>query len=85
MYRVRMWRCMTFCLFRAFLEMLMSCLAIFVLAALYEGLKVFREVLLKRSLHSTRYNVPVATSEDSAIVQNGASVKYVPHVHEYSL
>ena len=78
MYRVRMWRFMTFCLFRAFSEMLMSCLAIFVLAALYEGLKVFREVLLKRSLHSARYNVPVATSEDSAIVQSGTTVKYVP-------
>jgi len=37
-----------------------SCVAVFILASLYEGLKVLREILLRRSMVSVRYNtVPV--------------------------
>ena len=35
-------------IFCYFLELVFSCVAIFVLAALYEGLKVLREVLKRR-------------------------------------
>lgn len=35
-------------LFCHFIELVFSCIAIFVLAALYEGLKVLREVLKRR-------------------------------------
>jgi len=54
-----------------FLGMLGSCIAIFILASLYEGLKVAREYLLRRSNAMVRYNtMPVPTSEDAAVVPN---------------
>lgn len=51
--------CMTFT------EMFGSCLVMITVAALYEGLKVLREWLLKRSvvLHRNGGPVPVPTSE----------------------
>lgn len=44
---------MCYCVYVALLG---SCLIIFIVAALYEGLKVFREVLLRRSMTKSRYN-----------------------------
>ncbi|CAD5119961.1 DgyrCDS8540 [Dimorphilus gyrociliatus] len=47
--------------------MLGSCAVIFIIAALYEGLKVFREMLLRRSSVSVRYNtMPVPSQGNGA-------------------
>lgn len=47
--------------------MLGSCAAVFVMASLYEGLKVLRELLLQKSHVSVRYHtMPVPTSNSSS-------------------
>ena len=57
--------------------MLGSCIAIFILASLYEGLKVLREYLLRRSNMMVRYNtMPVPTSDDVAVMETHKSVGY---------
>ena len=44
----------------------MSCIAVFCMATLYEGLKVLREYLIRRSLSRVRYDsVAVPTTENS--------------------
>lgn len=44
-----------------------SCVAVFIMAALYEGLKVLREILLRKSMVSVRYNtVPVGTRGENS-------------------
>ena len=65
------------------LGMLGSCVAVFVMAALYEGLKVLREHLLRRSHVMVRYNsMPVPTSPDNAetmITETHKTVGYESH------
>jgi copper transporter 1 len=48
--------------------MLGSCLAVFIMAALYEGLKVGREHLLRRSNVLIRYNTMPVPSSDSTLM-----------------
>ena len=49
--------------FHCFTGMFGSCVAVFIMAALYEGLKVLREILLRKSMVSVRYNtVPVGNT-----------------------
>ncbi len=64
------------------LGMLGSCIAIFIMAALYEGLKVLREHLLRRSRVLVRYNsMPIPTSPDNGdamITETHKTVGYVP-------
>ena len=60
-------KCIYSAQFLSLLGMLGSCIAVFVMAALYEGLKVLREHLLRRSRVMVRYNsMPVPTSPDNA-------------------
>ncbi|KAJ8039309.1 High affinity copper uptake protein 1 [Holothuria leucospilota] len=47
-----------------------SCLAVFVLAILYEGLKVFREVMLRSALINVRYNTSgISKNKDTVLVE----------------
>lgn len=46
--------------------MLGSCVAVFVMAALYEGLKVLREYLLRRSQCNVNYT-PTPTTENGGL------------------
>ena len=50
--------------------MLASCLVVFLVAALYEGLKVFREVLLRRSVTQARYGSVALHEQDN----NGSTI-----------
>ena len=45
--------------------MLFSCIAVFCMATLYEGLKVLREYLIRRAHVSSQYSVAVPTTENS--------------------
>jgi copper transporter 1 len=55
--------------------MLGSCIAVFIMAALYEGLKVLREFLLRRSNVMVRYNtMPVPTNDDVHVTETHKSV-----------
>ena len=58
--------------------MLGSCIVIFIMAALYEGLKVGREILLKRALTNEPISVP---SSDVHIVQPAHSFRSVSPFH----
>ncbi len=57
-------------------ELLGSCIAVFVLAALYEGLKVLRETLMTKSLDLQRRHVtPTSTSALFTDSKGGSSVR----------
>jgi len=58
-----------------FVEMFGSCLVILTLATLYEGLKVLRERLMKRSVtvHATGKTVQVPTSEEAEVTTRSTS------------
>lgn len=65
--------------------MLGSCIAVFVMAALYEGLKVLREVLLRRSTVNVRYHTMPLNQTDGTMVQQnfktvGSHMLSVPHL-----
>lgn len=49
-------------------EMVLACLGVFLLAALYEGLKIGREFLLRRSQVNVRYNSMPLPGNDGTIV-----------------
>ena len=58
--------------------MLGSCIAIFMLATLYEGLKVIREYLLRQSNVMVRYNtMPIPANDDMTVMETHKSVGYV--------
>lgn len=56
-------------------EMAGACLAVFLLALLYEGLKIGRETLLRRSQVNVRYNsMPVPGGEGTVLVETHKTV-----------
>ncbi|XP_033831994.1 high affinity copper uptake protein 1 [Periophthalmus magnuspinnatus] len=56
-------------------EMVLACLGVFLLAALYEGLKIGREVLLRRSQVNVRYNsMPLPGSDGTVLMETHKTV-----------
>ncbi|XP_072309487.1 high affinity copper uptake protein 1 [Eucyclogobius newberryi] len=56
-------------------EMVLACLGVFLLAALYEGLKIGREVLLRRSQVNVRYNsMPLPGTDGTVMVETHKTV-----------
>ena len=59
-------------------ELLGSCIAVFVMAMLYEGLKVLREMMLTKTLHKSRHtitpSVSTSSKEDILFTDNGSPV-----------
>ncbi|CAL8318188.1 unnamed protein product [Lota lota] len=56
-------------------EMAGACMAVFLLALLYEGLKIGREALLRRSQVNVRYNsMPVPGGEGTVLVETHKTV-----------
>lgn len=56
-------------------EMVLACLGVFLLAALYEGLKIGREVLLRRSQVNVRYNsMPLPGSDGTIVMETHKTV-----------
>ncbi|CAL9681995.1 unnamed protein product [Knipowitschia caucasica] len=56
-------------------EMVVACLGVFLLAALYEGLKIGREVLLRRSQVNVRYNsMPLPGSDGTVLMETHKTV-----------
>ncbi|CAL8280243.1 unnamed protein product [Merluccius merluccius] len=56
-------------------EMVGACVAVFLLALLYEGLKIGREALLRRSQVNVRYNsMPVPGGEGTVLVETHKTV-----------
>lgn len=53
------------------LGMVLSCLGIFVLAMLYEGLKVYRQVLLRDELKSNYKQYESTSNNGTVVVENG--------------
>ncbi|XP_036070458.1 high affinity copper uptake protein 1 isoform X1 [Oryzias melastigma] len=58
-------------------EMVAACIGVFLLAALYEGLKIGREVLLRRSQVNVRYNsMPVPGADGTVLMETHKTVGY---------
>ncbi|XP_028319027.1 high affinity copper uptake protein 1 [Gouania willdenowi] len=56
-------------------EMVGACIGVFLLAALYEGLKIGREVLLRRSQVNVRYNsMPLPGSDGTVLMETHKTV-----------
>ncbi|KAJ0037097.1 hypothetical protein NL108_018351 [Boleophthalmus pectinirostris] len=56
-------------------EMVLACLGVFLLAALYEGLKIGREVLLRRNQVNVRYNsMPVPGNDGTVLMETHKTV-----------
>ncbi|RVE66270.1 hypothetical protein OJAV_G00124670 [Oryzias javanicus] len=56
-------------------EMVAACVGVFLLAALYEGLKIGREVLLRRSQVNVRYNsMPVPGADGTVLMETHKTV-----------
>ncbi|XP_032836673.1 high affinity copper uptake protein 1-like [Petromyzon marinus] len=67
-----------------------SCLAVFLLAAAYEGLKIFRETLLRRSQVNVRYNsMPLPGQHGTTVMEThktvGQRMCSLPHVLQTAL
>uniref|UniRef100_A0A3P9MJI5 Copper transport protein n=1 Tax=Oryzias latipes TaxID=8090 RepID=A0A3P9MJI5_ORYLA len=58
-------------------HMVAACIGVFLLAALYEGLKIGREVLLRRSQVNVRYNsMPVPGADGTVLMETHKTVGY---------
>lgn len=58
--------------------MVAACIGVFLLAALYEGLKIGREVLLRRSQVNVRYNsMPLPGADGTVLMETHKTVGYV--------
>uniref|UniRef100_A0A668VE72 Copper transport protein n=1 Tax=Oreochromis aureus TaxID=47969 RepID=A0A668VE72_OREAU len=56
-------------------EMVAACIGVFLLAALYEGLKIGREVLLRRSQVNVRYNsMPLPGADGTVLMETHKTV-----------
>lgn len=56
-------------------EMVGACIGVFLLAAFYEGLKIAREVLLRRNQISVRYNsMPVPGTDGTVLMETHKTV-----------
>lgn len=56
-------------------EMVLACIGVFLLAALYEGLKIGREFLLRRSQVNVRYNsMPLPGSDGTVVMETHKTV-----------
>ncbi|TSL28225.1 High affinity copper uptake protein 1 [Bagarius yarrelli] len=59
-------------------EMVGACIGVFLLAAFYEGLKIGREVLLRRNQISVRYNsMPVPGTDGTVLMETHKTVGQV--------
>ncbi|XP_056875530.1 high affinity copper uptake protein 1 isoform X1 [Takifugu flavidus] len=59
-------------------EMVAACIGVFLLAILYEGLKIGREVLLRRSQVNVRYNsMPLPGSDGTVLMETHKTVGQV--------
>lgn len=59
-------------------EMVGACIGVFLLAILYEGLKIGRETLLRRSQVNVRYNsMPLPGSDGTVLMETHKTVGYV--------
>lgn len=59
-------------------EMVGACIGVFLLAVLYEGMKIGREVLLRRSQVNVRYNsMPLPGSDGTVLMETHKTVGYV--------
>lgn len=65
--------------------MVAACIGVFLLAALYEGLKIGREVLLRRSQVNVRYNsMPVPGADGTVLMETHKTVGYVSSTYTFS-
>lgn len=56
-------------------EMVAACIGVFLLAILYEGLKIGREVLLRRSQVNVRYNsMPLPGTDGTVLMETHKTV-----------
>ncbi|KAK7909316.1 hypothetical protein WMY93_014000 [Mugilogobius chulae] len=56
-------------------EMVLACFGVFLLAALYEGLKIGREVLLRRNQVNVRYNsMPLPGTDGTVLMETHKTV-----------
>lgn len=56
-------------------EMVAACIGVFLLAVLYEGLKIGREVLLRRSQVNVRYNsMPLPGTDGTVLMETHKTV-----------
>uniref|UniRef100_A0A3Q3JV61 Copper transport protein n=2 Tax=Monopterus albus TaxID=43700 RepID=A0A3Q3JV61_MONAL len=65
-------------------EMVGACIGVFLLAVLYEGLKIGREVLLRRSQVNVRYNsMPLPGSDGTVLMETHKTVgqRMLSHAH----
>jgi len=59
-----------------------ACIGVFLLAILYEGLKIGREVLLRRSQVNVRYNsMPLPGTDGTVLTETHKTVGYVINAH----
>lgn len=65
-------------------EMVGACIGVFLLAVLYEGLKIGREALLRRSQVNVRYNsMSLPGTDGTMLMETHKTVGWVPHTHAY--
>uniref|UniRef100_UPI00358E6CAF high affinity copper uptake protein 1-like n=1 Tax=Myxine glutinosa TaxID=7769 RepID=UPI00358E6CAF len=73
------------CIINSAAGMVMACVVVFLVSALYEGLKVFREVLLRKSQVRVRYNsMPVPGPDGTMVIEThktvGQQMISLPHI-----
>lgn len=67
------------------LEMVGACIGVFLLAVFYEGLKIGREVLLRRNQVNVRYNsMPVPGADGTVLMETHKTVGSVKGVLMFS-
>lgn len=59
-----------------------ACIGVFLLAVLYEGLKIGREALLRRSQVNVRYNsMPLPGADGTVLMETHKTVGYVANAN----